>query len=105
MVRCTMIVRSNAITSEGVLMRRKKNRRTLLSRAIVIAFLIAASITMERPALAAGDKYTPLSVKTPDGLTIRAQVWGNASGPEILLIHGFSQSYLSWIKQTSGDLP
>jgi pimeloyl-ACP methyl ester carboxylesterase len=32
-------------------------------------------------------------------------VWGNASGPEILLIHGFSQSYLSWIKQTGGDLP
>src|ERR1700730_11489323 len=99
------IVRSNTITSEEVLMRRKKNRRTLLSRAIAIAFLIAVSITMERPALAAGDEYTPLSVKTPDGLTIRAQVWGNASGPEILLIHGFSQSYLSWIKQTSGDLP
>jgi non-heme chloroperoxidase len=44
-------------------------------------------------------------VKTPDGLTISAQDWGNPNGPEILFIHGFSQSHLSWIKQvTSGDL-
>jgi non-heme chloroperoxidase len=86
-------------------MRQKKNRRTLLWSAIAIAFLIAASITIERPAFGAGEQYTPLSVKTPDGLTIRAQVWGNANGPEILLIHGFSQSYLSWIKQTGGDFP
>jgi len=36
---------------------------------------------------------------------ISAQEWGNPNGPEILFIHGFSQSHLSWIKQvTSGDL-
>jgi len=46
-----------------------------------------------------------VSVKTPDGLTISAQERGNPNGPEILFIHGFSQSHLSWIKQvTSGDL-
>jgi len=49
-------------------------------------------------------QYKSLAVKTPDGLTIRAQIWGNASGPEILFIHGFSQSYLSWIKQTGSGL-
>ena len=43
-------------------------------------------------------------VKTPDGVTVSAQEWGNPNGPEILFIHGFSQSYLSWVKQTRSDL-
>jgi len=66
--------------------------------------MIAALATMQRPARGGEHGYTPLSVKTPDGLTIRAQVWGNPNGPQILFIHGFSQSYLSWIKQTGSDL-
>lgn len=49
-------------------------------------------------------KHKPLSVKTPDGLTISAQEWGNPSGPEILFIHGFSQSYLSWTRQVESAL-
>ena len=50
-------------------------------------------------------KFKAVSVKTPDGLTISAQDWGNPNEPEILFIHGFSQSHLSWIKQvTSSDL-
>jgi pimeloyl-ACP methyl ester carboxylesterase len=43
-------------------------------------------------------------VKTPDGLSISVQEWGNPNGPEILFIHGFAQSYLSWAKQTRSDL-
>jgi non-heme chloroperoxidase len=49
-------------------------------------------------------KYKPISVKTPDGLTISAQEWGNPQGPEILLIHGFSQSHMSWMRQVDSDL-
>jgi non-heme chloroperoxidase len=49
-------------------------------------------------------KYKPISVKTPDGLTISAQEWGNPQGPEILLIHGFGQSHLSWMRQVNSDL-
>ena len=49
-------------------------------------------------------KYKPISVKTPDGLTISAQEWGNPYGPEILFIHGFSQSHLSWMRQVNSDL-
>ncbi|QOZ32795.1 alpha/beta fold hydrolase [Bradyrhizobium sp. CCBAU 53421] len=45
-----------------------------------------------------------IRVQTPDGLAISAQVWGNPSGPEILFIHGFSQSYLSWKRQFGSDL-
>ena len=42
------------------------------------------------PGLAQEPKFKAVSVKTPDGLTIAAQVWGNPSGPEIVFIHGFS---------------
>jgi non-heme chloroperoxidase len=72
-------------------------------RTIVIAAATAAAIST--PGLAQELKFKAVSVKTPDGLTISAQDWGNPNGPEILFIHGFSQSHLSWIKQvTSGDL-
>src|SRR5215217_1032079 len=33
-----------------------------------------------------------------------AQDWGNPNGPEIIFIHGFSQSHLSWIKQVTSEL-
>src|ERR1044072_3827550 len=49
-------------------------------------------------------KYKPISVKTPDGLTISAQEWGNPAGPEILLIHGYAQSHMSWMRQVDSDL-
>jgi non-heme chloroperoxidase len=83
---------------------RQKARWSFLWTAIAIVLVLAASPTVQRPTFGAREQYAPLLVKTPDGLTIRAQVWGNPSGPEILFIHGFSQSYLSWIKQTSSDL-
>jgi len=68
----------------------------------VAAFVVAA---LAAPAVAQEKKYKAVSVKTPDGLTISAQDWGNPNGPEILFIHGFSQSHLSWIKQvTNADL-
>ncbi len=35
---------------------------------------------------------------------IAAQEWGNPNGPEILFIHGFSQSHLSWLRQARSDL-
>jgi non-heme chloroperoxidase len=49
-------------------------------------------------------KNKPLAVTTPDGLTISAQEYGNPSGPGIVFIHGFSQSHLSWMRQTDSDL-
>jgi len=38
---------------------------------------------------------------TPDGLALAAQAWGNPQGLEILFVHGFSQSHLSWRRQVS----
>jgi pimeloyl-ACP methyl ester carboxylesterase len=46
----------------------------------------------------------PFEVRTPDGVIVSAQEWGNPNGPEILLIHGFSQSHLSWSRQFGSDL-
>jgi pimeloyl-ACP methyl ester carboxylesterase len=42
-----------------------------------------------------------ITVTTPDGLHIAVQEWGNPNGPEILFIHGFCQSHLSWIHQVT----
>ena len=65
--------------------------------ALLLAALSASATAQER-------NFKAASVKTPDGLTISAQDWGNPNGPEILFIHGFSQSSLSWIKQVTSDL-
>ena len=72
----------------------------LVTTTIAAAFLAM----MAQPGFGEGVKYKPISVKTPDGLTISAQEWGNPAGPEILFIHGFSQSHLSWMRQFDSDL-
>jgi non-heme chloroperoxidase len=72
-----------------------------LVKMTVAAALFAA---MAQPGFTEDLKYKPLNVKTPDGLTISAQEWGNPAGPEILFIHGYSQSYLSWMRQVDSDL-
>lgn len=75
-----------------------------LIRRSVAAISVAAFFAVA-PAIAQTPKFKAVSVKTPDGLTIAAQEWGNPNGPEIIFIHGFSQSHLSWIKQvTNSDL-
>lgn len=47
---------------------------------------------------------TTFKVRTPDGVMISAQEWGNPNGLEIILIHGFSQSHLSWSRQFGSEL-
>src|SRR6476620_10366168 len=77
---------------------------TMILRGLGLAAFTSALIAFAQPALAQSPKYKPISVKTPDGLTISAQEWGNPAGPEILLIHGFAQSNLSWMRQVDGEL-
>ena len=73
-------------------------------RLVKTTIAAALFVAMAQPGLGDGLKYKPISVKTPDGLTISAQEWGNPAGAEILFIHGFSQSHLSWMRQVEGDL-
>jgi non-heme chloroperoxidase len=77
-----------------------RNNGLLTTAALAAAMWMAMTL----PGLAQSPKYKPITVKTPDGLTISAQEWGNPNGPEILFIHGYSQSYLSWSRQTDSDL-
>ena len=45
------------------------------------------------------------SLTTPDGVPLAVYEAGDPAGPEILFIHGFSQSALSWLRQmTSATL-
>ena len=51
-------------------------------------------------------RYTPLVARTPDGVSVSIQVHdgGAAGGRDVLLIHGFSQCGLAWLKQVTGPL-
>src|SRR5437588_7539739 len=79
---------------------------TMHPRVRALAALTATTllVALAQTATAQNLKYKSISVKTPDGLTISAQEWGNPQGPEILLIHGFAQSHLSWMRQVDSDL-
>src|SRR5437016_7291418 len=52
----------------------------LVKTTIAAALLVA----MAQPGFGERLNYKPVTVKTPDGLTISAQEWGNPAGPEIL---------------------
>jgi non-heme chloroperoxidase len=49
-------------------------------------------------------EFRTFTVRTPDDVMISAQEWGNPAGLEILMIHGFSQSHLSWSRQFGSEL-
>ena len=71
---------------------------SISSRHVSTVFGAAVLAAVATPGYAQEQKFKAISVKTPDGLTIAAQDWGNPNGPEIIFVHGFSQSHLSWIK-------
>ena len=73
------------------------------SRHVSKVFGAAILAAVTTPGHAEEQKFKAVSVKTPDGLTIAAQDWGNPNGPEIIFVHGFSQSHLSWIKQVANS--
>ena len=54
-------------------------------------------------------RYRAVEITTPDGVAVRAQDWGPPAEPkarvrDVLMIHGFSQSHLCWLKQVTGPL-
>jgi non-heme chloroperoxidase len=56
---------------------------------------------------ATADAPSPLAtyeIRGGGGLRLHAREWGSPDGPEILLIHGWSQCDLCWTKQVGGDL-
>ncbi len=43
-------------------------------------------------------------IRGGEGLRLHAREWGDPDGPELLFIHGWSQSDLCWSRQIGGDL-
>jgi pimeloyl-ACP methyl ester carboxylesterase len=76
----------------------------MFARQLLALSAAALFVAMAQPGLAQEMKNKPLNVTTPDGLTISAQEYGNPNGPGIVFIHGFSQSHLSWMRQTDSEL-
>ncbi len=73
----------------------------------VSLFLLVGVIVLTPPysiAQRQAEEFKTKMVKTPDGVSVSVQEWGNPDGPEILFIHGFSQSHLCWLKQVRSDL-
>lgn len=71
---------------------------------VMRALVLLAGLSLSLPAAAQAPTPPPLpykahSVRSADGTMLAVQEWGNPSGPAILFLHGFSQSYLSFAKQ------
>lgn len=59
-----------------------------------------------RPAVETGDASAGdrTDVRAADGTRLAVYEWGNAAGPEILLVHGFAQSHLCFESQFRSEL-
>jgi non-heme chloroperoxidase len=79
-----------------------RTRAWRLSVWAIVAGLVCVSAMAQSQAFPTESKT--FNVQTPDGVRIAAQEWGNPGGPEILFIHGFSQSHLSWSRQFGSEL-
>ncbi len=77
--------------------------RPMLPVLVLAVAVVSSVVSMVNPAEAQAPTKTAI-VTTPDGVRISAQEWGNPQGPEILFIHGFSQSHLSWNRQVRSEL-
>ena len=60
--------------------------------------------TINGQAIARPGEARHFAVRTPDGLHLSAQSWGDPAKPTILLVHGFGQCHLSWLPQARGRL-
>jgi len=67
----------------------------MLGRTLTIATAVVLLLRAEAHA----QSYKSFTIKAPDGVNISVQEWGNPNGKEIIFIHGFMQSHLSWRKQ------
>lgn len=62
-----------------------------------VALWCVAQAPLAGPAV--GNGLAHIQVYSADGLPLNVVESGNPSGEPLLLLHGFSQSYLSWLKQ------
>jgi pimeloyl-ACP methyl ester carboxylesterase len=81
------------------------NAKFYLNCALALAITLALGLDSAMPQFKPDPPpANTLKVQAPDGVMIYAQQWGNPAGPEILFIHGYSQSHLSWSRQFDREL-
>lgn len=71
--------------------------RGLLTVSAACALLCSAAVTA--PEAVATEGYLFHEVSGAGGVPINVVETGNPEGPAVVLLHGFSQSYLSWLEQ------
>lgn len=67
----------------------------------IVALAFALALATPAWAQQAPLPYKPFTVTSPDGVKLSVQEWGNPNGPAILFVHGYSQAYLSWMRQVT----
>lgn len=65
---------------------------------------MASEVEPDTAATASAKPVATHEIRGGGGLRIQAREWGDPDGPELLLIHGWSQCDLCWTKQVSGTL-
>ena len=50
------------------------------------------------------ERLSFVTVDGADGVPLSVVEWGNKEGPDVLFVHGYAQSYLSWKRQLDSDL-
>jgi pimeloyl-ACP methyl ester carboxylesterase len=75
-------------------MTRILNAATKSLLAILLVYLCLPAWSQEQ-----AEPQKPMMVAGGGGTKIAVYEYGDPTGPEILLVHGFSQSHLSWAKQ------
>jgi len=80
----------------------------LLSVACGDGALVDTATAKQAPTARAEDLrppvVTPTTIAGGGGLRVAVYEGGNADGPPIVFIHGFTGNYLSWERQLSGSL-
>lgn len=71
---------------------------------MTVSYLAMGSDAATAQVQAASGQVKPFTIRAPDGVMVSAQEWGNPNGPEILFVHGFAQSHLSWLRQVKSEL-
>jgi pimeloyl-ACP methyl ester carboxylesterase len=62
---------------------------------------------MQETACGRNVSYQGFRVRAPDGISVAVQDWAPANAaslPEVIFIHGFSQSHGAWLKQVTSSL-
>jgi non-heme chloroperoxidase len=83
--------------------------RRLVFGAAALSAVVATGSRQPRaqtagPGGAAVDSGQALIARTPDGISLSVRAYGDPKTPEILFVHGLSQSRLSWYRQIQSSL-